>query len=65
MERESLSKYVRILVSGWNMENSNLTRSNFVTNEVNVNLNVFGLLMLNRVCGHVNGPHIISIDESG
>jgi hypothetical protein len=37
------------------MKNTNITKSHFVTNEVKVNFNVLGALMLDEVGRHING----------
>lgn len=47
------------------MENIDQTSSHPITNKVNVNLDMLGSLMLNRVQGHVDRPDVVTIDNSG
>lgn len=47
------------------MQDSNLTNSNKISNEVEVDLNVLGPLMLNRAGGHVNGTDVVGIHQCG
>ena len=47
------------------MKNANLTRSNHITNEMNVNLYVLGATMLNGVRRYVDGGHIVAVDKCG
>lgn len=45
------------------MKNTNVIESNFVTNEVGVNLYVFGVFVLNRIGRHVHCTDIIKVDK--
>jgi hypothetical protein len=45
------------------MQNSKITNSNTLPNEVKVNLNVLSSLMLNRIGGHVDGTDIVAIHQ--
>jgi hypothetical protein len=47
------------------MKNSDFSQSNLLTDKVYVDLNVFGTSMLNRVGGHVDGGHIVTVDKCG
>jgi hypothetical protein len=42
----------------------NISDGNTFTDEVEVNLNVFGALMLDRVGGEVNNADVVTIDQS-
>jgi len=44
------------------MQDMNITSSNLLPNEMEVNLDVLGALMLNRVGGHVDGANVVTID---
>ena len=37
----------------------------FVSNKMNVNLNVFSALMMNRITGHVNSTNVVTVDDRG
>ncbi|KAF5782000.1 hypothetical protein HanXRQr2_Chr11g0490381 [Helianthus annuus] len=45
------------------MQDSNMSDTNFFTNEMNINLDVFRSLMLHRIVGQINGGDIIAIDD--
>ena len=47
------------------MQNPNLAKRNLVTHKVNVNLDVFGTAVLNRVGGHVHCADIITKNNRG
>ena len=47
------------------MKNSNVPQRNTVSNEVEVDLDVFCTLMLNWIRGHVDSVHVIAEDDSG
>jgi len=46
------------------MQDMNITSSNLLPNEMEVNLDVLGALMLNRVGRHVDGANVVTIDQS-
>nr|GEW98917.1 hypothetical protein [Tanacetum cinerariifolium] len=45
------------------MKNSNMTNGNHITDEINVDLNVFRPLMLNMIDRHINNTDIVTIDK--
>jgi hypothetical protein len=45
------------------MKNSNVPKRDTVSNEVKVDLDVLGALVLNTVCGHVDGTDIVAKDN--
>jgi len=45
------------------MKNSKITNGNPLPNEVEINLNMLGSLMLNRVGGHVDGADVVTIHQ--
>jgi hypothetical protein len=47
------------------MKNSNVPQRNTVSNEVKVDLDVFGALVLDGIRGHVHSAHIVAKDNSG
>ena len=44
------------------MQNSDVTKGDPFPNEVKINLNVLGTLMLNRIGGHVDCTDIVTVD---
>ena len=46
------------------MKNSNVPKRNTISNEVKVDLDVLGPLVLNRIRGHVDNAYIIAKDNS-
>jgi len=46
------------------MQDMNITSSNLLPNEMEVNLDVLGAPMLNRVGRHVDGANVVTIDQS-
>ena len=61
--RQTLGKNISILITRRHMKHSNLTRNNQITNKMNINLNVFGTLMLNWIAGQINGTYIITVNK--
>ena len=45
------------------MEDTYITKGNPFPNEVEIDLNVLGALMLNRVGGHVDGADVVAVDQ--
>jgi len=45
------------------MKNSKITNRNPLPDEVEINLNMLGSLMLNRVGGHVNSVDVVTIHQ--
>ena len=45
------------------MKNSKITNGNPLPDEVEINLNMLGSLMLNRVGGHVDGADVVAVDQ--
>jgi hypothetical protein len=48
---------------GWHVKNPNMTKRHLLANEMNVNLDVLGAAMLNRVGGHVDSTDIVAEDD--
>jgi hypothetical protein len=46
------------------VENTNVTDSNALTDKVEINLNMLGALVLNRIGGEVDGTDVITVDQS-
>uniref|UniRef100_A0A0A8YGQ0 Uncharacterized protein n=1 Tax=Arundo donax TaxID=35708 RepID=A0A0A8YGQ0_ARUDO len=46
------------------MKNTNMTNGYLLLDKVNINFNVLGVPMLDRVGGHVDGANIVTIDNS-
>jgi hypothetical protein len=47
------------------MEYTNVPDGNALMNKVEINLNMHGVLVLNRVGGEVDGADIVTVDQSG
>jgi hypothetical protein len=47
------------------MKNTNITKSHFVTDEVKVNLDMLGTLVLDGVWRHINNTDIVTIYQCG
>jgi hypothetical protein len=47
------------------VEDENVSDSNALTNEVEINLNMLDALMLDRVGGEVDRAGVIAVDQSG
>ena len=45
------------------MEHTDLTHGNTIANEVEIDLDVFGTLMLDGVGGHVDGADVVAEDD--
>ena len=45
------------------MQHSNLSQGHLLTNKVDINLNVFGATVMDRISCHVNCANIITIDN--
>ena len=47
------------------MQNTKITNGDSLPDEVKIDLNVLGALMLNRVGGHVDGTDVVTIHQCG
>ena len=47
------------------MQNTKITNGDSLPDEVKIDLNVLGALMLNRVGGHVDGTDVVAIHQCG
>jgi hypothetical protein len=47
------------------MKYTSFTEGNSITNKVEINLDMLGPLVLNRIGGHIHGTDIIAIDHGG
>jgi len=61
---KAFSKDVCILVSCRHVQNMNLTKCNFFSNEVNIHLDMFGTLMIHGVSREVYGTYVVTIDHN-
>jgi hypothetical protein len=61
--RETFGHHVRELLTGRDIENSELPELNTFTKKVNVQLNVLGALVMNRIRRHVHSGHIVAKDH--
>jgi len=63
--RQAFGEYISVLRGCGQMQNSNITNSNTITDEVEINLNVLDVLMLDWIAGHINCANVITVDQSG
>jgi hypothetical protein len=47
------------------MEDTNVPDDNILADEVEINLNMFGALMLDEVGGEVDSVDVVAVDQSG
>jgi len=47
------------------MQNTKITNDNSLSDEVKIDFNVLGALMLNRVGSHVDGTDVVTIHQCG
>ena len=47
------------------MENSNVTEGDLLSNEVEIDLNMFCPLMLHRVAREIYSTNVVTVDQSG
>lgn len=47
------------------MKNPDVANDHFVTNKMNVKFNVFGLLVFNWICRHIDEIDVVTIYKSG
>jgi len=45
------------------VKDTKITNSHALSNKVEINLDVLGTLMLNRIGGHVNGADVVAVDQ--
>ncbi|XP_047085243.1 abscisic acid 8'-hydroxylase 3-like [Lolium rigidum] len=62
---QSFSKNVGVLQGGGNMENAHSTKSNLLTDEMDIQLNVFGSPVMYWIGRHVYCTEIIAINNGG
>jgi len=63
--RQAFGKNVGELGRRRDVKNADSTKSHSFSDEVKINLNVLGTLMLNRVGRHVHGADIVAVDQCG
>lgn len=59
--QKSFCKDVCVLQMCWDVKNSNMAQRNSFPNEMNVNLDMFGPLMMNWVRGQVDGRDVAAV----
>jgi hypothetical protein len=47
------------------VKNAKVTQSHTLTNKMKVNLHMFGVLVLNRVGGHVDSTDVVTVNQGG
>jgi hypothetical protein len=62
---QPLGEDVSELESCRDVEYMNVSDGNALADEVEINLNMFGALMLDRVGGEEDGVDVVSVDQSG
>ena len=63
--RKTLGEDVGVLRCCRDMDNSNVTEGDLLSNEVEIDLNMFCLLMLYRIAGKIYNTNAVTIDQSG
>ena len=58
---QSLGEDVGILRAGWHMQDSNFAKGHTIPNKMQVNLNMLGSLMLDRIACKVGGTDVVAI----
>ena len=61
---EAFGEDVSNLMVGRNMKDARLTSSDLLPNKMDVHLNVFGGLMLDRIAWKVNSTDIVAVHQS-
>jgi hypothetical protein len=61
--RETLREHVGELRCRRGMKDADLTDGDLFSDEVKINLHMFGVLMLNEVVGEVYGTYVVTVDE--
>lgn len=57
------SKAVSYLINGWNILNFKLVGQDLITNKVDVNLNVLGASMSDRISSNCRGTEIVTPND--
>lgn len=63
--RQAFGEYISILQGRGQMQNSNITNSNTITDELEIDLNMLDALMLDWIAGYINCTNVITVDQSG
>jgi hypothetical protein len=64
LSRQAFGHDICVLVGRRNMQYADLAQSDLFADKVNVNLDMFGASMMNRICHHVDCTHIVAINDS-
>jgi hypothetical protein len=62
--RKTLGEDVGVLRCCRDMDNSNVTEGDLLSNEVEIDLNMFCPLMLHRVAREIYSTNVVTIDQS-
>jgi hypothetical protein len=65
LNRQPLCHDIHELILGRHMESANLTESHLLTDEMDVDLNVLGSAVVDRVCCHIDSADVVTVDNSG
>ena len=63
LHRKTLGHDIRELVSRRNVEDANLPQGHLLANEVDVDLDMLGATVLDRISSHVDGANIVAVDH--
>jgi hypothetical protein len=61
--RQAFGHDVRELMRRWDMKHVHLSKSNLLTDEVNVDLDVLGVAVMNGIGCHVDNTHVVAVDD--
>jgi hypothetical protein len=64
LSRQAFGHYIRVLVGRRNMQYADLAQSDLLVDKVNINLDMLGAPMMNRIGRHVDCTHIVTINDS-
>ena len=63
LHRKTVGHDIRELVSRRNVEDANLPQGHLLANEVDVDLDMLGATVVDRVSSHVDGANIVAVDH--
>lgn len=61
--RQAFRHDVRELMRRWDMKHAYLSKGNLLTDEVNIDLDVFGAAVVNGIGCHVDSTHVVAVDD--
>jgi len=62
--RKTFGEDVGVLRCRRDMENSNVTKGNLLSNKMEIDLNMLRPLMLHRIAGEIDSTNVVTVDQS-